>query len=89
MSIIFVGDISFDGCVKYYVGHRYYRYSDTMAKVANVIREADISVGNLESPFVNETMFKDQLKLGSRKAVFLDADPLSVLALKLVSLLVL
>ena len=60
-----------------------------MAKVANVIREADISVGNLESPFVNETMFKDQLKLGSRKVIFLDADPLSVQALKLVSFLAL
>ena len=50
-----------------------------MEKVAEIIREADISVGNLESPFVTKTMQKDRLK---GKVIFLDADHRCVSAIQ-------
>ena len=58
ISIIFVGDISFDGCVRKYVDQGYISYNDTMLKVAKIIRKADIAVGNLESAFVSKSMQK-------------------------------
>ncbi|CAH3127204.1 unnamed protein product, partial [Pocillopora meandrina] len=54
VTLLFVGDISFAGPIKYYVDHKYYTYNDTFNDVAPFIREADISVGNLESPFANQ-----------------------------------
>ena len=79
ISIIFVGDVSFDGVVRYYVNHGYNNYNDTMEKVAEIIREADIAVGNLESPFVTKSMQKDRLK---GKVIFLDADHRCVSAIQ-------
>jgi hypothetical protein len=53
-----------------------------MEKVARIIREADIAVGNLESPFVSKTMLKD--RANGLKRIFLDAEPCSAIALKYV-----
>ena len=80
MSIIFVGDISFDGCMKYYVKHGFCSYNASLRNVAGIIKGADIAVGNLESPFVTKTMLRDRFK--GRKRVFLDAEPCSASALK-------
>jgi hypothetical protein len=80
ISIIFVGDISFGRCVRKYVDHGYNNYNDTMVKVAEIIREADIAVGNLESPFVTNTMLKD--RFNGQKRFFLHADHRSATALQ-------
>ncbi|CAB4003863.1 Hypothetical predicted protein, partial [Paramuricea clavata] len=82
ISIIFVGDISFGRCVRKYVDHGYNNYNDTMVKVAGIIRDADIAVGNLESPFVTKAMQKD--RFSGRKRYFLHADHRSATALQLV-----
>ena len=52
-----------------------------MGKVAEIIREADIAVGNLESPLVTKKMLRDMVKLDGKKA-FLDADHHCVSAIK-------
>ncbi|CAB3991400.1 Hypothetical predicted protein, partial [Paramuricea clavata] len=80
ISIIFVGDISFARCVRKYVDHGCNNYNDTMIKVAGIIREADIAVGNLESPFVTKMMLKD--RFNGRKKIFLHADHRSAAALR-------
>ena len=49
VSLLFVGHISFSGPVKYYVEHNYHSYNDSFKDVAPFIREANISVANLES----------------------------------------
>ena len=50
VALVFVGDISFSGPIKYYVEHKYHTYNDSFDEVAPYIRQADISIGNLESP---------------------------------------
>ena len=50
MTLLFVGDVAFSGPVKYYVEHGYHTYNDTFDDVAPYIREAGISVANLEFP---------------------------------------
>jgi hypothetical protein len=80
ISIIFVGDICFNGCVRKYVDHGYNNYNDTMVKVAGIIREADIAVGNLESPFASKTMLKD--RFNGLKGTFMYSVPRSVTALQ-------
>ena len=80
VSIVFVGDISFDSCIMYYVNLGYNCYNYTMVKVAGLIRKADIAVGNLESPYVTKLMLKDNYK-GNKKA-FIDAHPDSAAALR-------
>ena len=79
MSLLFVGDISFSGPVKYYVEHNYHSYNDSFRDVAPFIREADISVANLESPFVSNDLYccKDK-----EKKVLLDSSPEAVSALR-------
>ncbi|XP_046854389.1 uncharacterized protein LOC124447480 isoform X2 [Xenia sp. Carnegie-2017] len=78
LSIIFVGDINFNGCVKYYVKHGFNTYNDTLAEVADVIREADIAVGNLESSLTTKSMTSKRV---TDKRLLIDADPRSVEAL--------
>ena len=79
ISVIFVGDIHFGDYVRGNVNHGYNNYNDTMEKVADIIREADIAVGNLESPFVTKPMLKDKT-IGCEH--YLDADSSSVSALQ-------
>ncbi|XP_028405176.1 uncharacterized protein LOC114527664 [Dendronephthya gigantea] len=81
VSIIFVGDVSFGSCIMYYVNHGYNYYNDTLVKVAGPIKNADIAVGNLESPYVTKTMMKDSYK--GRKNVYINAHPDSAAALRL------
>jgi len=50
VTLLFVGDVAFSGPVKYYVEHGYHTCNDTFDDVAPYIREADISVANLEFP---------------------------------------
>ena len=58
----FVGDISFSGPVKYYVEHNYHSYNDSFRDVAPFIGEADISVANLESPFVSNDVIVARIR---------------------------
>ena len=77
--MLFVGDISFSGPVKYYVEHNYHSYNDSFSDVASFIREADISVANLESPFVSKDVYPFQDK---EKTVILDSSPEAVSAMR-------
>ena len=77
--MLFVGDISFSGPVKYYVEHNYHSYNDSFSEIANFIRKADISVANLESPFVSKDVYRYQDKA---KNVILDSSPKAVSALR-------
>lgn len=77
--MLFVGDISFSGPVKYYVEHNYHSYNDSFRDVAPYIRQADISVANLESPFVSNDVYGFRDK---RKKVLLDSSPEAVSALR-------
>ena len=80
MTLLFVGDVAFSGPVKYYVEHGYHTYNDTFDDVAPYIKEADISVANLESPFVNNDVYRYKYK--GRKEVILDASPNAAAALR-------
>ena len=75
-----MGDISFSGPVKYYVEHKYHTYNDSFNEVAPHIRQADISIGNLESPFVNQDVYRHMYK--EKKSVILDASPEAAQALR-------
>ncbi|XP_015778095.1 PREDICTED: capsule biosynthesis protein CapA-like [Acropora digitifera] len=80
VTLLFVGDISFTATAKYYVEHGYHSYNDTFKEVASYIREADVSIGNLESPFVGDNMYQYIYRKG-KKFVILDSDPIAVSAL--------
>ncbi|XP_078372030.1 capsule biosynthesis protein CapA-like [Oculina patagonica] len=80
VKLLFVGDISFSGPVKYYVEHNYHSYNDSFSDVATLIREADIAVANLESPFASKDVYRYIYK-AVRKAVTLDSSPRAVSAL--------
>ena len=80
VTLLFVGDISFAGPIKYYVDHKYHTYNDTFNDVAPFIREADISVGNLESPFANQHVLNHLYR--GRKPVLLYATPKAASALR-------
>ena len=77
--MLFVSDISFSGPVKYYVEHNYHSYNDSFRNVAPFMRNADISVANLESPFVSNDVYGFQDK---EKKVLLDSSPEAVSALR-------
>ena len=79
VTLLFAGDISFSGPVGYYVKHNYHSYDDSFNEVAPFIRKADIAVGNLESPFVNEDVHDSKFK--GAKSVLLDSRPEAVSAL--------
>ena len=79
-----MGDISFAGPVKYYVEHRYHTYNDSFNDVATYIREADISVANMESPFVSKDVYRFKFKGEKTKLVFLDSSPKAATALRYV-----
>ena len=80
VTLLFVGDISFSGPVKYYVEHKYHTYNDSFNEVAPHIRQADISIGNLESPFVSQEVYRHMYK--GKKRVILDASPEAAPALR-------
>ena len=78
--MLFVGDISFSGPVKYYVEHNYHSYNDSFRDVAPFIKEADISVANLKSPFVSNDVYRYKYK--GMKSVFLYSCPEAASALR-------
>ena len=80
ITLLFVGDISFSGPLKYYVEHKYHTYNDSFNEVAPYIRQADISVGNLESPFVSQDVYRHIYK--GKKSIILDASPEASSALR-------
>ena len=80
VTLLFVGDISFSGPVKYYVEHNYHTYNDSFRDVAPFIRQADISVANLESPFVNKEVYR--YKYRGKKVVSLYSSPGAVSSLR-------
>ncbi len=52
-TMIFVGDISFDGPVKYFIEHKKScDYKFLFDEVRGVLTDADLRVGNLESPLL-------------------------------------
>ena len=67
-----MGDISFSGPVKYYVERNHHTYNDSFKDVASYIREADISVANLESPFVSGDVYRYKYK--GERLIILDSD---------------
>ena len=74
-----MGDVNFDGVVRYYHKRGLCSYNDTFAKVAPVFKESDLVIGNLESSFVRPDMKADaQLQFSP----LLSSDPDSVEALK-------
>ena len=75
-----MGDISFAGPVKYYVEKNYYTYNDSFNDVASHVREADISVANLESPFVGGNIYRYKYK--GKRTTILDSSPQSAPALR-------
>ena len=75
-----MGDVSFSGAVRYYVEHKHQTYNTSLADVARFIRDADFSVANLESSFVDEASLSHKYK--GRKEQLLDAGPRSVSALR-------
>ena len=77
---MFVGDISFSGPIKYYVEHKYHTYNDSFDEVAPYIRQADISIGNLESPFVSQDVYRHTYK--GKKLMILDSSPEAAPALR-------
>lgn len=80
VTLLFVGDVSFAGPIRYYVEHKYHSYNDTLSEVAQYVREADISVANLESPFINKDMYNSMYD--GEKTVILDASPEAAPALR-------
>ncbi|EDO39386.1 predicted protein [Nematostella vectensis] len=65
VSLVFTGDVSFGGAVRYYAEKGYYKYNEALAKVAPYLRQADIAIVNYESPFIqkkDETV-KNRLKV--------------------------
>ena len=82
VSIVFAGDISFYGSVRYYVQHGYHSYNDTFRRIAPYIKEADIAVVNFESPLVTKEMLRQKAKKGGMKPVFLNADAESASSLR-------
>ena len=80
VALVFVGDISFSGPIKYYVEHKYHTYNDSFDEVAPYIRQADISIGNLESPFVNQDVYRHMYK--GKKVMILDSSPEAAPALR-------
>ena len=80
VTLLFVGDVSFAGPVKYYVEHDYHTYNDSFNEVAPYIRQADIAVANLESPFVSKDVYRYKYK--GKRLVFLDSSPKAAPALR-------
>ena len=54
----------------YYVENGYYSYNHSFKDVAKYIGEADVSVANLESPFVDHESYRN---FNGKKAFVLDA----------------
>ncbi|XP_068756495.1 capsule biosynthesis protein CapA-like [Montipora capricornis] len=79
VTLLFVGDICFSAATKYYVEHGYCSYNDSFKDVATYIRDADVSVGNLESPFVGRNVYRHIYK--GQKSIILDASPSAASAL--------
>ena len=82
VTLLFVGDISFSGPVKYYVERNYHTYNDSFNEVAPYIREADISVGNLECPFVSKDVYPYKFKGEKHRLIILDSSPKAASALR-------
>ena len=78
VTLLFVGDITFSGPVRYYVEHHHQSYNTCFVEVASFIRGADISVANLETPFVNASLFSHKCQ----KQVVLDSSPQSASSLR-------
>ena len=82
LSLVFAGDINFSDPVRFDVKRHLYSYNDTLKRVAQYIREADIAFGNLESPFVPKQALSGRVLVGKR--IFLEAEKKSAPALRFV-----
>lgn len=56
VNIIFAGDISFDGTVRYHVNKGDHTYNDSFSQIAPYITDADLAVVNFESPIITKKM---------------------------------
>ena len=81
VTLLFVGDVSFAGPVKYYVEHNYHTYEDSFSEVAEYIKDADISVANLECPFVDKKVYRHMFK-DKRRLTILYSSPEAAPALR-------
>ena len=79
--MLFVGDVSFAGPVKYYAEHNYHTYEDSFSDVAEYIKDADISVANLECPFVDKKVYRHMFK-DKRRLTILYSSPEAAPALR-------
>ena len=79
---MFVGDIVLDGPIRYYGSRQNSKYNDTFAKIAPIIRQADVAIGNLESPFGTEDMRKRPVRKHVGDSPFLLASHESAESLK-------
>ena len=61
-SLIFVGDMAFDGAFYYQNKHGYCSYNQSLDLVAPYLRQSDLTIGNLEAPFVIKEMEKYEQK---------------------------
>ena len=76
-----MGDVSFAGPVKYYAEHNYHTYEDSFSEVAEYIKDADISVANLECPFVDKKVYRHMFK-NKRRLTILYSSPEAAPALR-------
>ena len=54
VTLVFLGDISFDGVTRYHVTKGNCTYSESFEKMKPVLKEKDYAIGNLESPLGGE-----------------------------------
>ncbi|XP_020917057.2 uncharacterized protein LOC110254415 [Exaiptasia diaphana] len=62
VTLVFVGDIAPDGVIFYQDKHAYCSYNQTFELVAPHLQQSDLTIGNLEAPFVTEDMEKYESK---------------------------
>ncbi|EDO44155.1 predicted protein, partial [Nematostella vectensis] len=76
-TIDFVGDISFDGIQKIFNNMGMCSYNDSLRSVAPILRQSDLAVGNLESPYGTKNMRKNHF--WGKPRLMADAESVSAL----------
>ena len=59
VTLDFVGDINLGGPVRYQHIHENCSYNKPFELVSKFLKESDLAIGNLESPFATKDMNKD------------------------------
>ena len=61
MILIFTGDVTFDGPVRYYA-HRKCSYNESFDEIKKYLDDGDIRVTNLESPVLKGNLARNELQ---------------------------